>query len=109
MGRVNSKHLKRLNAPSHWMLGKMGGVFAPKASAGPHKGRECLPLSIILRNRLKYALTRKESMMIVMSKQVKVDGTVRTDLNYPTGFMGKWGVRWGGGMSAIACSFHGST
>lgn len=87
MGRNNAKHQKRLSAPKHWMLAKMGGVFAPKAAAGPHKGRECLPLSIILRNRLKYALSRKESMMIVMQRTVKVDGKVRTELNYPAGFM----------------------
>ena len=45
-------------------------------------------MSIILRNRLKYALTRKESLMIVMQKLVKVDGKVRTELNFPAGFMG---------------------
>ena len=55
---------------------------------GPHKNRECLPLSIILRNRLKYALTRKESLMIVMQKLIKVDGKVRTEINFPAGFMG---------------------
>ena len=57
------------------------------AQSGPHAGRECLPLSLILRNRLKYALTRKESLMIVMKKAVRVDGKVRTELNYPAGFM----------------------
>jgi len=69
------------------MLSKLGGVFAPKPASGPHGGRECLPLSLILRNRLKYALTRKESLMIVMKKAVRVDGKVRTELNYPAGFM----------------------
>lgn len=44
---------------------------------GPHASRECLPLSLILRDRLKYALTRKESLMIVMKKSIKVDGKVR--------------------------------
>jgi small subunit ribosomal protein S4e len=87
MVRGPKKHLKRLNAPKHWMLAKMGGIWAPKPSAGPHKQRESLPLSIILRNRLKYALTRKESQMIVMQKLVKVDGKTRTDLNFPAGFM----------------------
>ena len=57
--RGPKKHLKRLNAPKHWMLDKLGGVFAPKPSPGPHKQRECLPLCLILRNRLKYALTYK--------------------------------------------------
>lgn len=88
MARGPKKHLKRLNAPKHWMLSKMGGIWAPKPSCGPHKLRESLPLSIILRNRLKYALTRKESLAIVMQKLVKVDGKVRTDLNFPAGFMG---------------------
>lgn len=87
MGRGPKKHMKRLNAPKHWMLSKLGGIFAPKPSAGPHKSRECLPLSLILRNRLKYALTRKESLMIVMKKSVLVDSKVRTDLNFPAGFM----------------------
>lgn len=83
----NKKHLKRLNAPKHWGLGKMGGVWAPKASAGPHKKRECIPLAIILRDRLKYALTNKECMQICMERCVKVDGKVRTDHNFPAGFM----------------------
>ncbi|MBA0628577.1 hypothetical protein Godav_023291, partial [Gossypium davidsonii] len=42
------------------MLDKLGGAFAPKPSSGPHKSRECLPLILILRNRLKYALTYRE-------------------------------------------------
>lgn len=27
MTRGPKKHLKRLNAPSHWMLDKLGGIF----------------------------------------------------------------------------------
>jgi small subunit ribosomal protein S4e len=87
MPRGPKKHLKRLNAPSHWMLDKLGGVFAPRPSAGPHKLRECIPLVILLRNRLKYALTNKEVTMILMQRTVKVDGTVRTDQTFPAGFM----------------------
>merc|ERR1712072_771270 len=78
---------KRINAPKHWMLDKLGGVFAPKPSPGPHKTRECLPLILILRNRLKYALTGREAKAILMERFVKVDGKVRTDVCYPTGFM----------------------
>jgi small subunit ribosomal protein S4e len=86
MARGPKKHLKRLNAPKHWMLSKMGGVFATKPSAGPHKARECLPLTLVLRNRLKYALTRRECQMIVMRRHVKIDHKVRTDMSYPCGF-----------------------
>jgi len=87
MARGPKKHLKRLNVPKHWMLSKMDGIWAPRPSQGPHKLRECLPLILILRNRLKYALTGKETKMICMEKHVKVDGKVRTDPNYPAGFM----------------------
>lgn len=87
MGRGPKKHLKRLNAPKHWMLDKLTGVWAPRPSTGPHKLRECLPLVILLRNRLKYALTAREVRMIVMARQIKVDGKVRTDTTYPAGFM----------------------
>jgi small subunit ribosomal protein S4e len=87
MARGPKKHLKRVAAPKHWMLDKLGGVFAPRPSAGPHKLRECLPLIILLRNRLRYALTRREVTLILMQRHVKVDGKVRTDTTYPTGFM----------------------
>eukprot|EP01089_Gocevia_fonbrunei_P006395 TRINITY_DN1705_c0_g1_i2.p1 TRINITY_DN1705_c0_g1~~TRINITY_DN1705_c0_g1_i2.p1 ORF type:complete len:267 (-),score=51.07 TRINITY_DN1705_c0_g1_i2:99-899(-) len=87
MPRGPKKHLKRLNAPSHWMLDKMSGTYAPRPNAGPHKLRECLPIIILLRNRLKYALTKREVQLIVMQKLIKVDGKVRTDAYFPTGFM----------------------
>jgi small subunit ribosomal protein S4e len=80
--------MKRLAAPHHWMLSKMGGVYAPRPSQGPHKLRECVPLVVLLRNRLKYALTRREVMMIVMQRLIKIDGKVRTDSNFPAGLMG---------------------
>lgn len=69
------------------MLDKLTGTFAPRPSAGPHKLRECLPLIVFLRNRLKYALNRRETQAILMQRLVKVDGKVRTDITYPTGFM----------------------
>lgn len=87
MTRGPKKHLKTLNAPSHWMLGKLHGIFAPKPSAGPHKAMECIPLTLIMRNRLKYALTRREVNMIAMRRLIQVDGKVRTDINYPCGLM----------------------
>ncbi|KAL7673422.1 hypothetical protein ACOME3_008280 [Neoechinorhynchus agilis] len=81
------KHLKRVAAPRHWMLDKLGGVFAPRPSQGPHKLRESLPLVLFLRNKLKYALTYTEAKKICMQRDVKVDHKVRTDLRFPAGFM----------------------
>jgi len=65
----------------------MDGIFAPRPSQGPHKLRECLPLILVLRNRLKYALNGKETKLICMQKHVLVDGKIRTDPNFPAGFM----------------------
>jgi len=87
MARGIIKHLKRMYAPKHWMLDKLRGRWAPKPSAGPHKLRECMPLIVMLRQRLKYALTYREVKMIVMQRLIKVDGKVRTDMFYPAGFM----------------------
>ncbi|PWZ02238.1 40S ribosomal protein S4 [Testicularia cyperi] len=80
-------HLKRLNAPSSWMLDKLSGTYAPRPSNGPHKVREALPLIILLRNRLKYALNGREVVAITAQRLIKIDGKVRTDPTYPTGFM----------------------
>merc|ERR1712190_373097 len=68
MARGPVKHLKRMFAPSHWMLDKLRGRWAPKPHAGPHKLRECMPL-------------------IVMLRLIKVDGQVRSDMFFPAGFM----------------------
>ena len=62
---------------------------APRPSTGPHKLRECIPLVVFLRNRLKYALTADEVKKIVKQRLIKVDGKVRTNPTYPAGYMGE--------------------
>jgi len=69
------------------MLDKMAGSYATRPNAGPHKLRECLPLIIFLRNRLKYALTGREAMLILKDRNVLVDNKIRTDIKFPAGFM----------------------
>ena len=69
------------------MLDKLAGDWAPKPSPGPHKNRECVPLIILLRNRLKYALTRREVTLIAAQRHVSVDSVIRTDTRFPIGFM----------------------
>jgi len=87
MARGPKKHMKRLNAPKHWMLDKLGGVYATRPRAGPHRLLESLPLSLVLRNKLKYALTGREISMVIKQRTVEVDGRPRTDSKYPAGFM----------------------
>ena len=83
------KHLKRISAPKHWLLSKVGGIWTTKPSQGPHKLRESIPLNILLRNKLKLALNAREAKLIVQSKDgnIAIDGKVRKDPKYPVGFM----------------------
>jgi small subunit ribosomal protein S4e len=87
MARGPKRHVKRIATPAHWMLSKLTGVWAPRPSSGPHKLRECLPMCLVLRNRLKLALNGKEASMIAMQRLVRIDGKIRTDSNFPLGFM----------------------
>ena len=83
------KHLKRIHAPKSWMLSKVRGIWTIKPSQGPHKLRECIPLSILLRTKLRLALNGKEAKIIVKAKEgnISIDGKVRTDHQYPVGIM----------------------
>jgi small subunit ribosomal protein S4e len=71
------------------MLDKLGGIYATRVSAGPHKRRESIPLTILLRNRLHYAFTRQEAIKIVRDKEglIKVDNKIRRDPRFPLGIM----------------------
>ena len=72
MGTGAKRHLKRVAAPKSWVLNKLGGVFAPKPSSGPHKFRESLPLILFLRNKLKYAVNGSEVKKILNQRLVRV-------------------------------------
>ena len=61
MARGKRLHMKRINAPHAWMLHKMGGIYAPRPTQGPHKLTECLPLTLIVRNRLHLARDMREA------------------------------------------------
>ncbi|KAM3588857.1 40S ribosomal protein S4 [Umbelopsis sp. WA50703] len=89
MGRSPRKCLKRLRAPKTWMLDKLSGCYAVKASGGPHRTRSSLPLSVFLQNRLKLTIKHdnREAKLILKQRLVKVDNRVRTDMAFPIGFM----------------------
>ena len=71
------------------MLDKLNGKYASRPSAGPHKLRESIPLTVLLKNRLRYALTSNDVVKIVKDKEglIKVDGKIRRDTRYPLGMM----------------------
>lgn len=49
----------------------------------------CIPMALLLRNQLKYALTYMEVKRIAKQRVVKIDGKLRLDIRFPLGFMGK--------------------
>ena len=70
-----------------WYLGKLNGVYATRPSAGPHKLRECIPMCVLLQQRLKYAISTDETRRIARDKQglIKVDGKIRRNHRFPLG------------------------
>jgi len=76
-------------APSAWCLDKLKGVFATRPSAGPHKMRECIPINVLLRTRLRYALSGQEAIKICRDKSgnIKIDNRIRRDPRFPLGLM----------------------
>ncbi len=79
--------LKRNPAPRIWAIHRKERVWVVKPSAGPHSLENCLPLSLVLRDILELAKTRKEAKKIVTSGQVYVDGKVRRKDDFPVGLM----------------------
>lgn len=79
--------LKRKPAPRFWPIHRKEYVWVVKPSPGPHSLENCLPLTLILRDILKFAKTRKEAKTIVLQGKVSVDGKVRREDNFPVGLM----------------------
>jgi len=79
--------LKRKPAPRFWPIHRKEAVWTVKPSSGPHSLEKCLPLSLVLRDFLEVAETRKEAKKIISQGKVSVDGKVRRKDNFPIGLM----------------------
>jgi small subunit ribosomal protein S4e len=82
-----STGLKRKPAPRFWPIHRKEFVWVVKPSPGPHSLESCLPLTIILRDILEFAKTRKEAKTIVSQGKIYVDGNVRREDDFPVGLM----------------------
>jgi small subunit ribosomal protein S4e len=82
-----TERLKRKPAPKFWPLHRKEFSWVVKPSPGPHSLGTCLPLSIVLRDILGVAKTRKEAKMIISQGKVCVDGKVRRKDDFPVGLM----------------------
>lgn len=79
--------LKRKPAPRFWPIHRKEFQWIVRPSPGPHSLEKCLPLSVVLRDILGVAETRKEAKKIISQGKVYVDGKVRRKDNFPVGLM----------------------
>jgi small subunit ribosomal protein S4e len=78
---------KRTCAPVFWPIEIKTKKFVISPKPGPHSKHECIPLSLILRDILKYAKTGNESKVIVKKRLVSIDGRVVREPGFPVGLM----------------------
>jgi small subunit ribosomal protein S4e len=79
--------LKRKPAPRFWPIHRKEAVWIVRPSPGPHSLEKCLPLSLVLRDILEVAETRKEAKKVIAQGKVYVDGKVRRKDDFPVGLM----------------------
>jgi small subunit ribosomal protein S4e len=85
--RGKTGRLKRYPAPSFWPIHRKEFTWVVKPSAGPHSLENCLSLTLVLRDILGVAKTKKEAGMILSKGQVIVDGKIRRRADFPVGLM----------------------
>ena len=88
MGRKGpTRHLKRQQAPTFWTIRRKEAIWSINTSLGPHNFSTSIPVTVLLRDMLNYATTRKEASMIAKQGKIKIDGKPRLDEKFPIGLM----------------------
>jgi small subunit ribosomal protein S4e len=88
MGRKGpTRHLKRQQAPTFWTIHRKANVWSINTSPGPHNFGTSIPVTVLLRDMLGYASTRREASMIAKQGKIKIDGKPRLDEKFPVGLM----------------------
>jgi small subunit ribosomal protein S4e len=85
--RGKTARLKRKPAPKFWPIHRKEDPWVLKPSSGPHSLQNCLPLSLVLRDILGVAETRRESQIILHQGKVLVNGQVISKDDFPVGLM----------------------
>lgn len=78
---------KRYNVPKFWSVKLKANKYVVSPTPGPHSKMQCIPLGIILREKLHHARTMKEARQILRGGMVKVNGSVRKEHGFPAGLM----------------------
>ncbi|MEM2969939.1 MAG: S4 domain-containing protein, partial [Candidatus Bathyarchaeia archaeon] len=84
MGKKGGKgHLKREAAPGFWPIHRKKYVWTIKPLPGPHPIHQCLPLTLVVREILGLAKTRREAKKIVSQGKILVDGRIIHNERFP--------------------------
>lgn len=84
---MGKQHIRRLAAPRSWPIARKKTKYIVRPLPGPHALSQCLPMSVVLRDILNYAKTKKEVTFILNEGSVLVDKVVRKERRFPLGFM----------------------
>jgi len=87
------RHLKRKPAPAFWPIHRKEAVWTGKPNPGPHAIAQSLPLTLVLRDMLGLAKTRREVKTVISQEKVLVDGMVQKEELFPTGLMDVISIR----------------
>ena len=79
--------MKRKPAPRFWPIHRKEMPWIVKPSPGAHSQDNCLSLTLVLRDILGIAQTRKEGKLILAQSKVLVDGKVVQKDDFPVGLM----------------------
>ncbi len=78
-------HIKSLTKPKPFVHISRKWRWTVSPSPGPHPKEKCIPLLMIIRDALKFAMTSKEAKKILKEGKVKIDCRVVKEHNYPVG------------------------
>ena len=88
MGRKGkTARLKRKPAPAFWPIHRKEAPWVVKPSSGSHSLHKCVPLTLVLRDMLGVADTRREGKIILDHGNVIVNGKVYKKDDIPVGLM----------------------
>lgn len=81
------RHQKRLATGKRIPLERKGTKYITAQSPGPHKMKESVAISVLLRDLLKMADSSREVKVILQARKALINGIARKDHRFPVGFL----------------------
>ena len=84
---MTRKHLKRLSMPKTWQIKRKGISYVVRPKPGAHNFKLGLSMTVMLRDIMGIAKTKKDVKAILNNNEVLVDGIRRKSDDFIIGFM----------------------